>query len=190
MASEEKLLKAGLEVFSRYGFDGATTKLISTTAGLNETLITRYFGGKEGLLLAIVEGFADRIRDTGLPYPEQPGFAQELEAYLEFRIKLFFEYQPFFRIILSRGVLDKAFARKIQNHCPVDQSPLFLARLRRLQDAGHIQKNVDIDEINCIVNSHLIGIISCLPFSDKQTAAEYSTRLRAFAKLLSSGLKR
>ena len=57
-ASEERLVKAGTEIFSKFGFDGCTTRMIAKKADVNESLIGRYFDGKEGLLLAIIEIFS------------------------------------------------------------------------------------------------------------------------------------
>ena len=50
--TEARLLKAGVEVMSALGYEGATTRKIAEAAGANEQLISRYFGGKEGLLIA------------------------------------------------------------------------------------------------------------------------------------------
>lgn len=47
-------MKAGIQVFAKKGYDAATTKDIAKTAGANEALIMRYFGGKKGLLEAIL----------------------------------------------------------------------------------------------------------------------------------------
>ena len=52
-------MRAGVKAFATRGHDAATTKMIAAEAGLNEQLITRYFGGKAGLLLALVGAFVD-----------------------------------------------------------------------------------------------------------------------------------
>src|SRR5262245_41341340 len=64
-ATMARLIEAGVEVFSQYGYDAATTKLVAKRAGINEALISRYFKGKAGLLLAIVEGFIEREKNSG-----------------------------------------------------------------------------------------------------------------------------
>src|SRR5256885_1648577 len=53
-APKKALCAAAVEVFARSGFDGATTREVATRAGVSEGLIQRYFGGKAGLLQAIV----------------------------------------------------------------------------------------------------------------------------------------
>ncbi|TCU15268.1 CerR family C-terminal domain-containing protein [Rhizobium sullae] len=57
-ATREKLLAAALDVFGRYGFDGASTRKLADAAGVNLQAIPYYFGGKEGLYIATAEYLA------------------------------------------------------------------------------------------------------------------------------------
>jgi TetR/AcrR family transcriptional regulator, regulator of cefoperazone and chloramphenicol sensitivity len=59
--TKERLLVAGLEVFAKYGFEGASTRMLATKAGVNLAAIPYYFSGKEGLYHAIVQRITDRI---------------------------------------------------------------------------------------------------------------------------------
>src|SRR3546814_6908183 len=47
-ATKQALLAAAGEVFAERGYDAATTREVAQQAGVNEKLIQRYFGGKEG----------------------------------------------------------------------------------------------------------------------------------------------
>ena len=49
------ILDVAQKLFSKYGFDGATTRMISREAGVNLAMLNYYFGSKEGLFLAIFE---------------------------------------------------------------------------------------------------------------------------------------
>ena len=62
-ATREKLLTSSIDVFGRYGFDGATTRMLAETAGVNLQAIPYYFGGKEGLYIAAAEHLASIIID-------------------------------------------------------------------------------------------------------------------------------
>jgi len=56
-ASRRALLDAGRALFVEVGYDRATTREIGERAAVDPALISRYFGGKEGLYLAaIAEG--------------------------------------------------------------------------------------------------------------------------------------
>ena len=66
----QALLAAGVQVFAERGYDAATTREVAQAAGVNEQLIQRYFGGKAGLLLAIIERFGEEERrNCSLPPP-------------------------------------------------------------------------------------------------------------------------
>ncbi|KXF76539.1 TetR family transcriptional regulator [Paramesorhizobium deserti] len=60
-ATREKLLTTSIVVFGRYGFDGATTRMLSEAAGVNQQAIPYYFGGKEGLYIAAAEHIGSAI---------------------------------------------------------------------------------------------------------------------------------
>ncbi len=63
--TKEKLLEAAAKVFSQRGFGGATVKEIAEEAGVNVSLISYHFNGKEGLFRAILENFGrERLRDA------------------------------------------------------------------------------------------------------------------------------
>lgn len=63
--TKEKLLAAAAKVFSLRGFGGATVKEIADLAGVNVSLISYHFHGKEGLFRAILENFGrERLRDA------------------------------------------------------------------------------------------------------------------------------
>src|SRR3982751_553674 len=53
-ASRRALLGAAGELFHARGYEGATVREIGERAGVDPALIARYFGGKEGLYLAVL----------------------------------------------------------------------------------------------------------------------------------------
>jgi TetR/AcrR family transcriptional regulator len=78
----QQLIETALDVISRKGFDGATTKEIAVEAGVTEAIIFRHFPTKQALYAAIVQAtrepaeleawiesvksFIDRNDDAGL----------------------------------------------------------------------------------------------------------------------------
>ncbi|MGD8340255.1 MAG: CerR family C-terminal domain-containing protein [Gammaproteobacteria bacterium] len=60
-ATREALIRAGIEMFGRDGFDSASTRAISEAAGVNQALIGYHFGGKPGLYLAALKFIADSV---------------------------------------------------------------------------------------------------------------------------------
>lgn len=65
--TRDRILAAGISVFGRNGFQGATTRQIADTAGVNLPALQYYFGGKKGLYLACAQMIADRHRGHMAP---------------------------------------------------------------------------------------------------------------------------
>jgi TetR/AcrR family transcriptional regulator, regulator of cefoperazone and chloramphenicol sensitivity len=53
--ARQRLIDAGLEIFGTYNLEGATTRQLAEHAGVNQAAIPYYFGGKEGLYVAVIE---------------------------------------------------------------------------------------------------------------------------------------
>src|SRR4051812_10671925 len=66
---KDYILDVAERVFSEKGFDGASTRLISSEAGVNMAMLNYYFGSKEGLFLAIfqrkIANFQDIMQNLG-----------------------------------------------------------------------------------------------------------------------------
>ena len=56
---KQRLIEAGLEIFGMYNLEGATTRQLASRARVNQAAIPYYFGGKEGLYLAVVQYMVD-----------------------------------------------------------------------------------------------------------------------------------
>lgn len=80
--SKELLLDAAKKVFAKKGYDGATVKDLSDAAGVNVSLISYYFGGKEGLYRECIERFGQERLALATEILSHP---QSLE---DFRVKL------------------------------------------------------------------------------------------------------
>lgn len=49
------IVEVAREHFARHGYDRATVRAVASDAGVSANLITRYFGGKQGLFVAATE---------------------------------------------------------------------------------------------------------------------------------------
>lgn len=111
--SEQKLIEAADEIFSKHGFYGATTREIANKAGLNLALIARYFDGKYGLLLAVLDRKINAPRETMLGEPKET-FVDECNSYASYR---FFEMTNdlnFFKIVIAKFLTDEKFLKQFQ----------------------------------------------------------------------------
>ncbi|MBS1970697.1 MAG: TetR/AcrR family transcriptional regulator [Bdellovibrionales bacterium] len=148
-ASERSLLKAAEEVFSKHGFKGATTRMIAKKAGVNESLIGRYFEGKMGLLVAIIERYVlEEDVHTKLTYPPQETLEAELLGFAKFKYELDCKKNfDFFKIVLSQAIVDAKFAKRIRETIPMFFQPQLEERLTNLQKNGKIHKEVDVKNL-------------------------------------------
>lgn len=106
LETESRLLAAAKEVFSEHGYTGATTRMIAEKSEVNLGLITRYFGSKRGMLLAIIQRESDAFWDKPLPYPPQPSFIKECICFTQTRFNLMTEQIAFFRIVIIQIITD------------------------------------------------------------------------------------
>lgn len=186
-ASEERLLNAGLEIFSKYGFDGATTRMIAKKADVNESLIARYFDGKEGLLVALIENFLEEMAHRELPYPAQSTLASELELYVQDRVKQGCSHEDFAKIIFSQALVNKAFKKKVRETIPMQLDAKLLSRIQALADQGRLKPGSNAEEICQDVDTYMDGMFffECILLeSPKDDLLKQTIRfVKQFAKL-------
>lgn len=73
-----KLLEAAVRIFGEKGPEGASVREIAEAAGQNVAAIAYYFGSKEKLYLAVVEGIVRELRERlGEALPEAIQLAQQ-----------------------------------------------------------------------------------------------------------------
>lgn len=87
--SRQALIEASINLFAAKGFDATTTRDIAGAAGLNISLISYYFGGKEGLLAATLESIQSRIIDLASPALKPAASAAEFRTRLREFITVF-----------------------------------------------------------------------------------------------------
>ena len=63
-ATRDAILKAATKVFARYGYDGGSVEKISKAAKSYDRMIYYYFGSKEGLFVAVLEGIYQRMDEA------------------------------------------------------------------------------------------------------------------------------
>lgn len=85
--TQEKLLTAAEKVFSQRGYDAATVKDIADEAGVNISLISYHFGGKEGIYRASFERFGteglELIKKILTPPSSREDLKAKLRLYME-----------------------------------------------------------------------------------------------------------
>ncbi|MEM9684119.1 MAG: CerR family C-terminal domain-containing protein [Pseudomonadota bacterium] len=89
--SRQRIIVAGLEVFGKYGFDGASTRMLAEKANVNLAAIPYYFGNKEGLYHAVAEHVAASIAERQGPMADKVAAALETDLSREQALELLHE---------------------------------------------------------------------------------------------------
>lgn len=156
--SEAKLMKAAEETFAKHGFAATTTKLIAQKAKLNEALIARYFGGKAGLLVAIVQHHIEN-KHGEIDYPIKATLEEELTAYILKKFESHCSHsEGFFRIVLSQVLVDAKFAKRIRSEAPLQPDMNLVARMQKLVEHGKMRSGLDLEAFGLALQIHISGI--------------------------------
>jgi len=145
---QSTLIEAATAVFAEHGYDAATTREVAERAGCSEGLIHRYFGGKRGLLLAIVESKVDEAAEAvrcGLPDCDSVG--EDIEQLLLLHLTLMWERRDLMRVSVSQAIIDPEVGCAISDGMNRQRVSLIRERLRHHQEAGRLRDDVDLDAI-------------------------------------------
>lgn len=145
---QQELIEAANSVFAEHGYDCATTREIAERAGCSEGLIHRYFAGKRGLLLAILESKAAHVVDDfAAVMPDQPTVQAELESLLNWHLEAMWERRDFMRVAVSQATIDHEIGLTIGRDINQPRVDLMAEKLRRHQTAGRIRPDVNVDSV-------------------------------------------
>ena len=115
-ATECSLRSAAAKLFARKGYENTRTLEIAKEAGANEALINRYFGGKEGLLMAVLndeESSPALLEVKGLDV-NHPNLREAIRSYFEYGRLRVLEHEEFMKIAMSRALLQPELADQIR----------------------------------------------------------------------------
>lgn len=152
-ASRRALLDAGIALFSQQGYDAATTRAIAAHAGLNEQLITRYFGGKAGLLTAVYAHFLEQ-RDNDAAYAALPlagSAGEEIGRFLHWKHEHLHAIASLLQIVLPQLVRDPALAPGFDNGITQRGALILAGRLDALKAMGKVRADADTARVAQLV---------------------------------------
>jgi AcrR family transcriptional regulator len=191
-ASKQKLLDAAIDVFSEKGYDAATTKVVALRAGVNESLINRYFGGKQGLLVAMTKDFAENERKIiGTNFISEDEFTTIEDFFYKFlldwqeRIK---EKEKMMHVIMSRSLIDPKIAKILGSYIDVGIIPKFQEKLQSLKAKGKIRPEVNIENVSLsiVVHGFIMSFLLHLVIGMKEN--KMLPILKDFAKYFAAGI--
>ncbi len=163
---ERTILDAALEVFSRFGFEGATIDRIAAVAGLSKANLLYYFRRKEDIYLGVLQQILEMWIEPLEAMRAEGDPGAELRAYIGRKIRFSREHpmaSRFFAMEILQGAprLEKVIRSEIRAH--VEERA---AVVRAWIEKGLIR---DIDPY------HLFFVI----WAATQTYADFSSQISA-----------
>lgn len=140
--AEARLIQAAKEVFAEQGYDGATTRMVAEKSGVNLALITRYFGNKHGLLLAVIEHEGAAAFARPLPYPPQDTVLEECLAYADATLRSHLSHEELFRIVIVQTLTNREFAATLRSRHLLHSRNNIRERLTRFFANSPTQENI------------------------------------------------
>lgn len=155
--TKDRISKAALDIFAKRGFASTTTRMIAKKARLNVSLISRYFGSKEGLFWFIIEHELGKLIKKELPYPPMPSLEDELRHYMKSLLSDVVANRRFFRIVIAHSFIDSKIVRKIKETILTEGDVRLRERLAELQKKKAL-KIGSIEDLDLSITAFLRGV--------------------------------
>jgi AcrR family transcriptional regulator len=138
-AREQALMRAATKLFAYRGYEPTTTRDIAALAGCAEGLIHRYFNGKAGLLLAIVQSrVASEVSDLGHHLPPAEDLKTEITQLMEWELERMWEDREFLNIAVPRAILEPSIGQMINTIGPRRRAEVISKRLKRFDESRRL----------------------------------------------------
>lgn len=145
-ATEAAFIAAATGIFGERGFEATTTKAVAQRAGYSEALIQQYFGGKVGLLLAVIqnEGGGEAEMADFYARPLSADLVSEARETLGFTIDTLVRRATGLRIVLARVLVDPNFKGGFNQATVRNVAKRALAaRLKQHRDHGRLRSDAE-----------------------------------------------
>ena len=194
---KDHILDVAEKVFSDKGFDGASTRLISSEAGVNMAMLHYYFGSKEGLFLAIfdrkISSFQDILQNIG--NDDTIGSWDKMDRYIELYSERVVNNNCFQKLLYQEMSINRRsdLSDKLRDILMKNVSELFKI-LQEGIDNGEFKKDTDMQMViatmygtkNFIVNTPLMSsaLLGYDIQDDKNIEDKLKPHLKSFFKSL------
>ena len=154
-------------------------------AGCAEGLIHRYFQGKAGLLLAIVQSrISQEVSDISAQVPLADNVEDEIRRLVRWEVERMWADRDFLKIVMPRALLDPAIGRVVNRMGPERRCEIISARLKTFKKSKTMLAE-DIRAIAEFVGQSATCLASCAPYCYSKTESSPG-RLRTASPTFSS----
>ena len=165
-ANEARILDAALEVFSTYGYRGATVDQIAGGAGMTKPNLLYYFRRKQDIYLAVLNRTLEMWLQPLEHLDAEGDPAAEITAYIDRKLEL----------SRDNPEASRLFAMEIMQGSPI-LGPVLTGRLKKLVDekAAVLKAWIDAGRLAPVDPYHLIFMV----WATTQHYADFETQIRA-----------
>jgi len=150
-ANRARIVKAAIDEFAARGFKGASMDAIAARTQTTRALINYYFGSKEKLYIAVLEGVYGEIREAEgqLDLDHLPP-ADAIRRIVEFTYNYYLTHEGFVRLVVAENQARGRHLRKSRAMRTLNRPIIeLLGRvIRRGQDEGQFRADIDPVEIH------------------------------------------
>jgi AcrR family transcriptional regulator len=144
--NQDRILKAAVAEFARYGLGGARVDRIAARAGANKRMLYYYFGNKDDLFLAVLEDSYARIRSAERALHLTDVDPREaMRRLVEFTWRYYLRHPEFLTLLNSENLHRGRHIRRSRNIVAM-HSP-FVAMIKRVLErgarAGEFRRGID-----------------------------------------------
>ena len=144
--NQDRILKAAVAEFARFGLGGARVDRIAARAGANKRMLYYYYGNKDALFLAVLEDSYARIRSAERALHLTDLDPQEaMRRLVAFTWKYYLAHPEFLTLLNSENLHRGRHIRRSRNI--IDMHSPFVAMIKEVLErgvrAGEFRRGVD-----------------------------------------------
>lgn len=186
--SQQNILSAACMLFAKNGFDGTTSREIAEAAGCSEGLIFKYFKDKKTLFNTLVINWVNQCILDLEALPETTCLADELILLLNCFFDIYEDKADLNKIYLSQRFNGNKHddLSQYRNSYVAKRNEIALARLKKYQENGEINEDVDIIQLLELFQGY--ALVEVL-FRDMDLAKK-NIKIKSLVDLMLSGIKK
>ena len=188
--TKKRILAAAELVFSRDGFQGATTRQIARQAGVNEVTLFRHFRTREELLRATLDHgcatFEVPVKQSDEVWKDR--LPERLERYVREMYSVVRQREALVRAFVSAARILPESTRSALQEFMEQRKARFVARLKQAQELGLVRNDVDLSAASDFIRDSIHSAM--LRHTAYKTDAEaVDAHLQGVADIFYHGIK-
>ena len=170
----EAILQATEKLLAKHSPTEISLRQIAKSANINHSLIHRYFGTKENVILAVHERIIDKL---GAQFSAIDSLDGNVERLFEIN-----EKNPSRRILLARAMLDGADPHLIRHHFPIMHQFIELLKKKKLEAAEPTA--YDAETVAAFLAGAVMGWFLYEPFLLASTGLEQRDKNKVHSQII------